>query len=250
MIWTVIGGGPSGIGAVGKLLDHHQEVIWIDPCFELIGRMGQYYRGVPANTPNGSIWNAVYLCQSFHIESYIIQKKLKNELTLGDLSSTECSDLNYLVDVLEYITVLLQSHPSVTVIQGKVTLIILTNQWDIKVSVFDHNIQHVSSDFVIMATGATPNLPSNVPPNSPNHSVDMMVNTNTVKYFFEQHPEMLRLPWAVVGSSHSAMLVIKNFIEVGVQSIVNYYRSDFIFEDLTEEGWYRFEIDFKRLSFL
>jgi hypothetical protein len=35
------------------------------------------------------------------------------------------------------------------------------------------------------------------------------------------------------------MLVIKNLIEAGVQQIVNYYRSDFIFEELTDEGWYR-----------
>jgi hypothetical protein len=35
------------------------------------------------------------------------------------------------------------------------------------------------------------------------------------------------------------MLVIKNLLDVGVQQIVNYYRSDFIFEEMTDEGWYR-----------
>ena len=38
------------------------------------------------------------------------------------------------------------------------------------------------------------------------------------------------------------MLVIKNLIEVGVQNIINYYRSDFIFEELTMDGWYRYSI--------
>ena len=34
--WTVIGAGPAGIAAVGKLLDHGiagEDIAWIDPAF-------------------------------------------------------------------------------------------------------------------------------------------------------------------------------------------------------------------------
>ena len=34
--WTVIGAGPAGIAAVGKLLDHGiapEKIAWIDPAF-------------------------------------------------------------------------------------------------------------------------------------------------------------------------------------------------------------------------
>lgn len=249
MIWAVIGAGSSGIGVVGKLVDHHQQIIWIDPNFDSIGRMGQYYCDVPANTPNGSIWNVLYLCKSFQIDSFIETKKLNNEVTLGDLPAQECSKLGYLVDALQHISPILQSHPLVSVIHGTVTSMLLTDKWNITVS-SSNNLQSIHcADYVIMATGAIPKLPSNISPNSPHHPVDMMVNTNTVKQYFHDHPDLLVLPWAVVGSSHSAMLIIKNMIEVGVQRIVNYYRSDFIFEELTEEGWFRFVLMFFFPSF-
>jgi hypothetical protein len=38
----------------------------------------------------------------------------------------------------------------------------------------------------------------------------------------------------------SAMLVMKNLVEAGVKNIVNFYRSDFVFETQTPDGWYRY----------
>ncbi len=37
----------------------------------------------------------------------------------------------------------------------------------------------------------------------------------------------------------SAMLVVKNLVESGVKNVVNFYRSDFVFETMTDGGWYR-----------
>ena len=45
--------------------------------------------------------------------------------------------------------------------------------------------------------------------------------------------------WAVIGGSHSAMLVVKNLVEAGAKNIVNIYRSDLRFMHATEEGWLR-----------
>jgi hypothetical protein len=45
--------------------------------------------------------------------------------------------------------------------------------------------------------------------------------------------------WAVVGNSHSAMLVVKNLHDCGVKRILNFHRSELKFMHVTEEGWTR-----------
>jgi len=44
------------------------------------------------------------------------------------------------------------------------------------------------------------------------------------------------VPWAVIGSSHSAMLVVKNLCEAGVQNIVNFYRSELRLMHIAPDG--------------
>ena len=53
--WTVIGAGPAGIAAVGKLLDHGiapEEIAWLDPAFSA-GDLGAKWRSVSSNTQVG-----------------------------------------------------------------------------------------------------------------------------------------------------------------------------------------------------
>ena len=45
--------------------------------------------------------------------------------------------------------------------------------------------------------------------------------------------------WAVIGGSHSAMLIVMNLIEAGASKIINFYRSDLRFMHVTEDGWLR-----------
>lgn len=45
--------------------------------------------------------------------------------------------------------------------------------------------------------------------------------------------------WAVVGNSHSGMLVMMNLYESGVRNIINFLRSDLRFMHDTAEGWRR-----------
>ena len=54
--WTVIGAGPAGIAAVGRLLDHgiaDDKIAWIDPAFAA-GDLGQRWRSVSSNTIAGT----------------------------------------------------------------------------------------------------------------------------------------------------------------------------------------------------
>src|SRR5262245_56540360 len=53
--WTVIGAGPAGIAAVGRLLDQgvaDERIAWIDPAFAA-GDLGQQWRSVSSNTHVG-----------------------------------------------------------------------------------------------------------------------------------------------------------------------------------------------------
>ena len=50
--WTVIGAGPAGIAAVGKLLDlgvADKDIAWVDPSFAA-GDLGAKWRSVSSNT--------------------------------------------------------------------------------------------------------------------------------------------------------------------------------------------------------
>jgi hypothetical protein len=50
--WAVIGAGPAGIAAVGRLLDHGiaaEQIAWIDPGFAA-GDLGPKWRPVSSNT--------------------------------------------------------------------------------------------------------------------------------------------------------------------------------------------------------
>src|SRR3984885_7666840 len=53
--WTVIGAGPAGTAAVGKLLDQGvapEKIAWIDPAFAG-GDLGEKWRSVSSNTQVG-----------------------------------------------------------------------------------------------------------------------------------------------------------------------------------------------------
>ena len=50
--WAVIGAGPAGIAAVGRLIDHGvkpQDIVWIDPFFQ-VGDLGRKWSQVSSNT--------------------------------------------------------------------------------------------------------------------------------------------------------------------------------------------------------
>ena len=50
--WAVVGAGPAGIAAVGKLLDNGilaEDILWFDPHFK-VGDLGLHWHNVSSNT--------------------------------------------------------------------------------------------------------------------------------------------------------------------------------------------------------
>ena len=67
--WAVIGGGLAGITSVAVLLEIGVEpatIFWVDPEFN-VGRMGKYYRNVPANSK-------IQILQSYFNICSVLQK--------------------------------------------------------------------------------------------------------------------------------------------------------------------------------
>ena len=65
--WTVIGAGPAGIAAVGKLIDKGVkplDIAWVDPAFK-VGDLGEKWRQVSSNTKVKFFLNYLEECKSF-----------------------------------------------------------------------------------------------------------------------------------------------------------------------------------------
>lgn len=267
--WAVIGGGPCGIATVGRLLDLNQSVTWIDPSFKS-GRMGEYYRRVPANTLNGDLLVANRLCKSFKFDSYQDIRRHRGEIVMADLPENQCFELGYFVDSLDDMTTELL--PKVNVIRGyvrSVQKISDSKQWKFEVEQTDSqistNLSETEStklkgknsmmvgyvDGVIHISGCKPKpLPDfplveeNQSPaviklangrNALVHSLDLMVDPIVCKTISSQYPASDK--WLVVGDSHSGMLVVKNLVEgQAVENVVNMYRSPLRFMYVTPSG--------------
>lgn len=66
--WAVIGAGPAGIAAVGKLIDAGipaPNIIWLDPAFA-VGDFGAKWRQVPSNTKVSLFLKYLNSCAAFH----------------------------------------------------------------------------------------------------------------------------------------------------------------------------------------
>lgn len=250
--WVVVGSGPCGIGSVGRLLDHGARVTWIDPSF-LVGRMGKFYRGVPANTLNGDLITGFQLSPSLEYEKSQALLANSGKRTMNGLSRDVCYDLGVFVETLEAVQDILI--PKTNAIVGMAEVIRRNadeGSWDVVVR--DRSgIVNVHCDTVLICCGAVPAAHPSLP--SPGqveadhwhlddrtvvHDLDRMVDPCYLHQLLQDTvPQAKEQVWAVVGNSHSAMLVMKNLHDCGVRRIVNYHRSDVKFMHQTAEGWAR-----------
>src|ERR1700722_5197201 len=97
--WTVIGAGPAGIAAVGRLLDHgvpDESIAWIDPCFAA-GDLGQKWRSVSSNTIAGTFLDYLNGSPAFRFSEAPL-------LPLREVDSAETCVLELVADPLLWIT--------------------------------------------------------------------------------------------------------------------------------------------------
>ena len=204
--WAIVGAGPAGIAAVGKLLDsgiNPAHILWLDPHFN-VGDLGRLWQNVSSNTTVKLFTRFLQAADSF---SY---SKAPIDFQLNHLPPESTCILNCIVEPLQWISDQLckKINTEKTMIH---TMILSENVWSLE---GDSSSYHAKN--VILATGATPErlhyptietLPFDI-------AIDKMrlskvVNSDST--------------YAVFGSSHSAIIIINYLVDMGVKKIINFY---------------------------
>ena len=205
--WTVVGAGPTGIMSVGLILDSGvpaDQIVWIDPEFN-VGRMGKYYQNVPGNGRVEQYIDFLNMCETFDaVESEAIDR-------LYNLPLDHAPALKLLIDPLMDITQYLRT--KVIALQDEmIALNFQDDQWHVQTKA-----AHFTCDNVVLATGAHPKIMQyegieQIP-------LDQALNKATIATHLTPEDRV-----AVIGSGHSAILLLKYLSELPVASVVNFYK--------------------------
>lgn len=206
--WAVVGSGPAGIAAVGKLLDKGVDpdrLLWIDPHFE-VGDLGHFWRNVSSNTTVQLFLNFLNDVDSFQY------KKAKIDFELNHLPLQETCILAHMVAPLQWVTDRLKK--IVHTQSGLVHEIKLNHRlWSLKT---DGLVSEAK--YVILATGAVPD--SLKYPEIETVPFDIAMDKMRLKQYVD-----LNETYAVFGASHSAVICLQYLVEFGVKKVINFYRS-------------------------
>ena len=205
--WTVIGAGPAGIAAVGRLIDHGiapEKIAWVDPHFAA-GDLGDKWRAVSSNT-------AVSLFLDYLNASPSFRFREAPPFKLTEVDPRETCLLDLVADPLVWVTEQLRQR--VTAFPSVATELYLRNrQWSVQT---EHGV--ITSEKVIVAVGATAKKLAY--PDLAEIPIDVALD-----------PEKLAAQpldgatVAVFGSSHSTMIALPNLLNRPVEKVVNFYRS-------------------------
>lgn len=217
--WAVIGAGPAGIAAVGILLDFGvlgSDILWIDPQFA-VGDFGSRWKNIPSNTKVQLFIKFLHACEAF---SYL---SCEQSFKLSHISVEETCLLDLMVEPLQWITQQLQI--KVNAKRDYVENLSFNDDfWHLKLG---H--EHVSVKNVILAIGAEPKtLSINTCPVIP---LQAAMDSKSIKHHLKPNDIV-----AVFGSSHSAVLALKNLVNCHAKKIINFYRSPLIYAIYTENG--------------
>lgn len=204
--WVVIGGGVSGISAVGRLISCGHSVTWIDEDFR-VGRMGKYYQTVPANTTNGALSTALSDCSKFDFHGFIERCRKNGKCSIFDLPGGDYSSLENLVGPLQHATYRLREDLNVRSISGTVLSTRfrkVDGLWYTDISIPDSAQVTVESDAVIIATGSSPTEWHDKKISC--YNLDDVICSERCKSILMNRVAM-DMPWAVVGGSHRSVIV-------------------------------------------
>lgn len=207
--WAIVGAGPAGLASLGLLLDqgiNSSEIIWIDPNFK-VGDFGQKWGEVSSNT-------SVKLFLKFltDIQSFDYQNR-PSQFKLDTLNENGFSQLKEVAKPLQWVTDHLRD--KINTVCTKVTHQFVENgTWHLET-----NQGVFKAEKVILATGSNAK------------SLQMQNNIEEIDLSISLTPSRLKEKIsnkdtiAVFGSSHSAMIIIKNLLDQGAKKVINFYLS-------------------------
>lgn len=205
--WAVIGAGAAGIAAVGQLLKNginEKDIVWCDPAFSA-GDLGCYWRTVPSNTIVDFFHRYLKACPAFAYESVM------KGMTLDTLPLDQTCLLGHVADVLIRVTDELKKK-------------VPTEQCVVKSFARKDALWHLTTstksimaDKLVLATGSVPReLPHKKPEKI---ALDIALNEERLKAICTPDHTV-----AVFGNSHSAVLIMRNLVNLGVKRIINLTR--------------------------
>jgi cation diffusion facilitator CzcD-associated flavoprotein CzcO len=220
--WTVIGAGPAGIAAVGRLLDHGiapAEIAWIDPQFTA-GDIGGKWRAVHGNTRVALFVDYLNASPSFRFAE-------APNFELNEIQPEHTCLLGAVADALLWISQHLCER--VKVFQTIATELSLRDRrW-----IVSTEQREITSKNVILAVGSVPKKLAY------GGLEEIPVEVALDPQRLAQQP-LQGATVAVFGSSHSAMIALPNLLGSPVARVINFYRSPLTYA-IRFEDWTLFE---------
>ncbi|KIW15459.1 hypothetical protein PV08_05505 [Exophiala spinifera] len=219
---VVVGSGAAGIATVGNILDCHESasILWIDPEFNG-GRITKKYLDVSSNTKV-----AVFLQFAHALEPFreIVRSTPKPNAVhvLECLDTNAGCDLHYASNMLLMLTEGLKELPNVQPLIGTVVEANFDSKslaWSIQVQDEESSsfIHDISTRKLVLCTGSSPSvcdLGSAGASVKPIH-LDVALSRPSLRCAL---PPDGSVHVAVLGSSHSAIVVIMNLYELATRS--------------------------------
>ncbi|MDQ2994137.1 MAG: pyridine nucleotide-disulfide oxidoreductase, partial [Pseudomonadota bacterium] len=195
-------------------------IAWIDPAFT-VGDFGTIWRNVPSNTKVELFLRFLLEAKSFNYQNCPV------DFDINRAEQTATCRLHLMSEALQWVTVQLMCQ--VVAIQDTAKNLSLQNRvWKIG---FSHD--EIFARHVILAIGAEPKNMAFTGPGV--ISLHNAIDSEAIKNYLHGDDTI-----AVFGSSHSAILVIRNLVEANVRRIINFYRSPLLYA-LYLENWILFD---------
>ena len=204
--WAVIGAGPAGIAAVGKLIDlgvSGDTIAWIDPTFQ-VGDLGNKWRNVSSNT-KVELFTAFLL--GYNAFRYA---KCQEPYPLHQLNPKHTCLLNQMAEPLVWVTEQLKSQVNV-IVSTVLELQMEERHWQLRLQ--EGTIQ---SKNVVLAIGAEPRIMDSLVPVIP---LAEALDKELLQKWVDARDTV-----SVFGASHSGIIVMKLLLELGVHHVINFYR--------------------------
>lgn len=210
--WTVVGAGPGGLTAIGLLLDNNvdpQSIAWVDHEFN--GGRFTRFQHIPGNTKVGRVMTAFNSCKAFDHGPCTCLDLLKKA------NPDRCCPLKHMhipfVCITKHLRTKVDSfmdHVSYLKQQGSTWMLHMNNAV-------------IKTENVILASGSHPkNLSYEKPQSIP---LEDCFNPELLQQHVTKDDVV-----GVFGGADSAMLAVKNLHDVGVKSIINFYRTPIRFK--------------------
>ncbi|ROW07364.1 hypothetical protein VMCG_03746 [Cytospora schulzeri] len=214
---VVVGAGPGGIGVVGNLLELQKgPILWVDELFDG-GRLNKRYREVPSNTKVKFFTKYAEGVEAFRT----IAKETPEPNAISHFSSLDPEKTCHIAQAADMCLMLtkgLDEGKGVFKQQGKVTDAAWSNStWTVSISPADSSSQptQIDASKLVLCTGSSPiNGPLPV-----SHLAAINLDTALAPTILsETLPADQPAQVAVIGASHSAILVLRNLSNLAASS--------------------------------